>query len=294
MAKKYFVFSDVHGHCSILKAALEEKGFDIDNPEHIIISCGDIFDRGDEPLELFKFLTSIPKERRILIRGNHEYLLRELVERERAYSHDESNGTYKTLLDIAGIEEEDTYKRWHNIYKNFDKSLSNEELEKREAMEDRRLVRIHNKVYHNRKLKKIINWIFNSGEWANYFETDKYIFVHCWVPVLNDGGYAGYTIEEYREDWRNGSAQDWETATWGCPWSKLLNGLNKTGKTIVCGHWHTSDIWNHLDYSESESKLSVAENPIYRSDKHPELIGLDACTAYTKEINVLVLDESEL
>ena len=33
--KKYFVFADVHGFYDELEAALEAKGFEEDNPNHI-------------------------------------------------------------------------------------------------------------------------------------------------------------------------------------------------------------------------------------------------------------------
>ena len=77
--KRYFIASDIHSFFSLYKEALEKNGFDINNPEDIIIICGDIFDRGDDTLYVYNFLRNLPKERRILIRGNHEYLLRDLV-----------------------------------------------------------------------------------------------------------------------------------------------------------------------------------------------------------------------
>lgn len=41
---KYFVFSDVHSFYDELMNALDDKGFNINNQEHVIISCGDLFD----------------------------------------------------------------------------------------------------------------------------------------------------------------------------------------------------------------------------------------------------------
>ena len=45
---KYFCSSDVHSFYTEWMLALASKGFDINNPEHKIIVCGDLFDRGDE------------------------------------------------------------------------------------------------------------------------------------------------------------------------------------------------------------------------------------------------------
>ena len=41
---KYFVFSDIHGRSlKELKEKLIEVGFDENNPNHILISLGDLF-----------------------------------------------------------------------------------------------------------------------------------------------------------------------------------------------------------------------------------------------------------
>ena len=57
---KYFIFSDVHGFYDELMLALNNAGFDKDNPEHIIISLGDLLDRGPKPLQCLQFVNSIP------------------------------------------------------------------------------------------------------------------------------------------------------------------------------------------------------------------------------------------
>ena len=57
-----------------------------------------------------------------------------------------------------------------------------------------------------------------------------------------------------REDWRNATPAEWDDANWGCPWKYEQRGLNKTGKAIVCGHWHTSDFFNNLLYKSQKSK----------------------------------------
>ena len=100
-----------------------------------------------------------------------------------------------------------------------------------------------------------------------------------------------YTIEDsYEDNWREVGQKDWEEATWGCPCENAKEGLNKTDKTIVCGHWHTSDFFRKLDGIIDDYTLS---NPIYKSDKY-KIIGIDARTALTKRVNVLVLEEGEL
>ena len=67
--KKYFVASDIHGFYTPFIKELNKTGFDLNNEEHILIICGDLFDRGSESLKIYEFIKSLPKERRILIRG---------------------------------------------------------------------------------------------------------------------------------------------------------------------------------------------------------------------------------
>ena len=52
-----FVVSDIHSFYSIFKKALDEKGFDINNENHRLIICGDLFDRAKEAKELLKELS---------------------------------------------------------------------------------------------------------------------------------------------------------------------------------------------------------------------------------------------
>ena len=122
-----------------------------------------------------------------------------------------------------------------------------------------------------------------------------YIFVHSWIPTIQRYTWDEYGFphvdgpEEFREDWRNATQVEWEDAMWGCPWKKAFLKLNKTGKTIVCGHWHTSDFFNHL----TKQYKTIYDCPIFNSKRY-KLIGLDACTAGSKKVNCLVLKEEDL
>ena len=78
---KYFVVSDIHSFYVGLKRALDRAGFNKRNKDHTLIVCGDIFDHGPDTLSVYKFLISIPKKRCILIKGNHELLYEELLEK---------------------------------------------------------------------------------------------------------------------------------------------------------------------------------------------------------------------
>ena len=101
---KYFVVSDIHSFYSELKKALDIAGFNKNNKNHTLIVLGDCFDRGPETVELYKFLTSIPKKRCILIKGNHELLYEKLLEKKLPESYDFSNHTVDTFCQIAGYD----------------------------------------------------------------------------------------------------------------------------------------------------------------------------------------------
>jgi len=54
-SKKMFVVSDIHGHYTLLREALDRAGFDKDNEDHLLICCGDYFDRGTKMLKCCAF-----------------------------------------------------------------------------------------------------------------------------------------------------------------------------------------------------------------------------------------------
>lgn len=251
----FFCVSDVHSFYTPLKQALDEAGFDKDNPNHYLVSCGDAFDRGCESEEVLHFLMSL--ERKILIKGNHDLLLDELCKREFPYSYDFSNGTTRTVNDIGGAGEGYC----------FDKCCAN----------------TWNRTATYRDLL------------VNYFETENYIFVHSWIPLncLDDmpKHYAKDRRFEYNPDWRTADRDSWEQAMWGNPFELADQGFNQTGKTIVFGHWHCSAGWSK---KEGRCEFGGnAKWAIYQDDEH-KIIGLDKCTAHTGRVNVLVLEDNFL
>lgn len=263
--KKLFVFSDAHSFLTPLKAALDKAGFDPNNEDHWLISCGDLFDRGTESKEMLEFIMSI--ERKILIKGNHDILLEECCKRGYPEWHDASNGTKRTVQDLGESD----------LGNSFAKCCK-------------------------RALSKLIGY---KDLLVNYFETEKYIFVHSWIPttiVYEEGAskpwYQVGKHHTYMEDWREGNEVEWEEAMWGNPFSRADQGLNQTGKTIVFGHWHCSAGHSKLTetkISESESTYEISEfedDAIWEPCYFKNTIGIDRCTAHTGEVNVLVLEDN--
>ena len=201
---KFFVTSDIHSYYDELKLALDNAGFDEDNPEHYLVVLGDCFDRGEQSAEVLRFLRCL--ERRILVKGNHEQLLVECCERGYPHSYDYSNGTVKTIYDLGGA----------GLKLDLDECFTN-------------------------TLARVSTFIDNM---VNYFETKNYIFVHSWIPLKSlDDLPARYTRNRkfaFNPDWRNASQAEWDAAMWGNPFDLAEKGFNQTGKQIVFGHWNTS------------------------------------------------------
>ena len=68
-----FVVSDIHGHYTLLKESLDMAGFNSEDPDHLLVCCGDYFDRGSENVQVLKFLERL--KNKVLLRGNHEDML---------------------------------------------------------------------------------------------------------------------------------------------------------------------------------------------------------------------------
>ena len=239
--KRYFIVADCHSFYSIMKRTLDAAGFDANNPEHIFVSLGDLFDRGDESAEMLRFVSSLPEERKILIMGNHELLMQKMLNTGCFYRYDISNGTVKTACDITG--ETNPYV----------------------AIQMMRLRKDWAEYYHSCKF---------------YVEMGNCIFTHGWIPD--------------RVDWRSADTQEWEDATWLNGMKQWADGLWEDGKTIFCGHWHTS--WGH-----SRIRGFGVEFPSTPDDKvcfcpfiDEGIIAMDACTALSEKVNCITLDEDEL
>ncbi len=113
-----------------------------------------------------------------------------------------------------------------------------------------------------------------------YYETKHYIFVHGWIPCIYErGDYSCYS------DWRNAPKDEWDKARW-------FNGMDAAEtsmeeKTIVCGHWHAS--YGHVQFEHKGSEFGPdADFSPYYGDR---IIAMDACTAESGKVNVLVLED---
>lgn len=199
-SKKYFIFSDVHSYYDILSSSLYRAGFSLKNPDHIIVSLGDLLDRGPDPIGCLNFVNSLPEERKILIRGNHETLLDDLIRRKKDYSYDYTNGTIYTLFELSEEKCLDDFEKMCDSVKNSPYLIGYEKCLR------------------------------------NYAEIGNNIFVHGWIPcsIFNHDHGDEYI---FNENWKTG---DWDTASWINGMEAWNQGVRIPGKTIYCGHWHAS------------------------------------------------------
>lgn len=249
----YFVTGDIHSYFSIFKRALEEKGFDIKNPEHKLIICGDLFDRGSEAKELLNFLLSLPEDRLIIVKGNHEDLfescLFQLEQKINISSYHWYNGTIDTISQLTGVNKYDLMCGCYNYSKDI-----------------------------KPKLKRYFKLLKRA---VNYYEFNDYIFVHGWIPLLpnpNSGVLA--KDYDYKTQWKDGN---WEDARWLNGMECAINGKILPDKKIVCGHWHCSWGWwkKYPDKYNEMDRFDIFEDT--------GIVALDACTAYSRRCNIFVI-----
>lgn len=274
--KKYFIFSDVHSFYDELMTALDEKGFDINNPDHYVISCGDLLDRGPKSKECLIFINDLLKKgRAICIRGNHCDLMEKVICKGYFESHDYHNKTNETVYQLTNMWPDDEFFNSQNAIN---------------CMREHKL------------------WNDYISECVDYYEVGDNVFVHGWIPTYRSYGMfadRSRPLSRIGEDWHNG---DWESARWDNGMEMWDCRCGLPGKTIWCGHWHTSwgHCWLHNDslefnetnwgepieeYDSEGNKLIANFDPFIDTDSEGcGIVAMDSCCAYSHKINVKVLE----
>lgn len=254
---KYFTISDVHSYYGPMKEALDKAGFDPKNENHTLIVAGDLFDRGDDTRKVYGFVKRLP--RKILVRGNHEDLFEDMVDRGFYYSYDVHNGTVKTICDLNGR-------------RGIDYDYLDEGSIKIPA--------------HSDKTKEFVEWI--DENYVDYAEFSKFIVVHSYLPTERIESGEWYRIARMR-NWRKAGEAAWKESRWESPYDymKLVGGIPK-GKKLIAGHWHASYAW-----SEETGTPEFGEGARFDAWEGENLIMIDACTAVSGRCNVFVFEEEK-
>ncbi len=251
---KYYVVADPHGFYTYLREALESEGYFQDNGAKKLVVLGDVLDRGSEALEMVAFLLEeIEKGNCILVRGNHEDLLLNLLNNWHTKSYEKEhhiyNGTVDTVLQL-------THHTW-------------EDLGTQPDMVCRDLMKTP-------FVQEVI------PQMVDYFETPQFVFVHGWVPCMVDTLLTGYERYTPLDDWRHADAEFWRGARRINGMAAVKQGGEIPGKTVVCGHFHTA--WGHeVYYGKKEVYLPLRDDGI---------LALDACTVCSRRVNCVVLEDA--
>lgn len=172
---KYFIFGDVHGEYDALLESLNAAGYNHSDPTHILVSTGDLFDRGPKSAEIYKFLSS---RKHVAVKGNHDVMFQEYLEKgmdgEFVLFNILHNGLGATIRSFTGLG---------------DSVFSPQELDSA-----RRHIN-----------SSVLKWI---KDMPLYFETQNFIFCHAGInPRLpnwkdTDEHYMLWDIEDSYADIR--------------------------------------------------------------------------------------------
>lgn len=250
---KYFVISDVHSFYNEMIEALDNKGFDMNNPEHIVILLGDLFDRGKQANECFEFAKKLYEQNRfVYIRGNHEDLLMACIKEiptGTIPTFHVTNGTADTIVQFAEAKKIDLLMQGREILN---------------------------------KIQDKIDFIQQAT--VDYLEIGDYIFVHGWIPCH----YQDKILKkeyQFKEDWRN---DDWSAARWLNGMEAWQKGIVIPSKTIFCGHWNTS--WGHSHIRQDCKEWLPKDRTNFEPFIDSGIVALDSCVAYTGKINCYVFE----
>ena len=262
---QYFIVADVHSFYDELMKALTAAGW-TDSEDQCFVSLGDLCDRGPDTIKCLQFVNSLPDNRKILIRGNHEDLMEAAIARRVFYIHDIHNGTVKSAEHIAV----------HEGVKIKEQGLS-------EADDEEILMAVKNSSLWNDYVTKTVD----------FAEVGNNIFVHGWIPcstVPKRDQWEVIVDKKYEKvsNWRSESA-DWNGARWINGMQAWEDGARIRGKTIWCGHWHTS--WGHAYLHNNGVEFPDKGGKAHFSpfiDKG--IIAMDACTAFSHKVNCIMIE----
>jgi hypothetical protein len=178
-------------------------------------------------------------QHKVLLRGNHEDMLLKLFQTGKLQQHHYINGIMRTLENFFGKYAID-------------------------PVDD--TIDFSGKTRITERLCEFIE------ETVDYYETEKYVFVHGWLP-------ENAVTSEARQ---SAGKEAWEKARW-VKWNERYVGLRPLAdKTLVVGHVPT---WYASAFDGNRDKKDFS---IFRGNG---MIGIDAGTADTQHINVLVIED---
>ena len=251
---KNFIVSDIHDHYTLLTEALDRGGFDINNEDHRLTVCGDAFYSGPQPGELFVFLRGLwEKDRLIFIYGNHDIELLDNL-KNRRFSRPANRRCAELLV---------------------------RHLTDKTAPTDEELISECDRLGFTAFLSDAPVW---------YFETERYIFTHGFIPTNK---------RSYRPDWRNATEKEWRTAAarGDAMMLSMRYGISEPNKTIVSGHYSAARCYLMQNATESDwiNKIYKDVSRVPAEGFKPffgkTFIAIDQSVKKTGFMNCIVLNE---
>ena len=241
---RYIFVSDVHGRFDKLTKALAGVNFNKDTDTLVVL--GDSFDRGDQSLEVLKYIMSCPN--RILIWGNHDFRLRELVLGKAVDTCDYSNGVLETMQSFCPD---------HKKVQSIDMLIHI--MQSNSAYED---------TY--RLLWRYFSECVWAAEWADLIAT------HGWLPHERIAVYERGSEPEMKAflnpNWRSASRDAWYDASWAHT-EMCCHYECYPDKPLIVGHWHA---WRlHLLFNNMPYHTAPFTTCIGAGGK---LIAIDGCS----------------
>jgi len=267
MKKKIFAVSDIHGHYDQLVEALNEAGYDENDKNNLLLVLGDHFDRGSQSLQVYDYLKRLTDEgKAITIMGNHDLMLIDYLE-----------GTVLDPFNYFRNGESETFAEFLHETRPFESwCLIEQNIEQPTVGDFVRWLDIAKKQI-NEEFPELLPWLKSQ---PYYYETENYIFTHG-------------AIDTKVEDWHNPHCfrygyNDWDALTWD-DGTFFGSNIKNTDKSVVIGHFGT----DHLRNKYGLKKDDVEDFSILKR-KDGKVIAIDATTAYSKKVNVLVIESEEI
>lgn len=258
---KLFFISDIHSFYDETIEALKKAKYDENNPNHLLIVVGDIFDRGRQTLQVYEWLLRLTRENKaIVLSGNHHKFLIDFLKGSISPFNYINNGLKETIADF-----------WHRTAPFESWCIVDENCEiTQEAYE--KWVNICRKDI-NREYPELLPWLESM---PRYFESKSTIATHGALDLHVPDWHYPHCSKYWLRDW---DALDFDDGS-------FLGVKNTTGKKIIIGHYDTGSLrkiyglGNKNDYSILETK----DNKVF----------IDGCVALTKKVNVYVIEDDLL
>lgn len=266
MKKKIFAVSDIHGDYEALISSLKEAGYDENNKNHLLISLGDAFDRGEQSLEVYLYLKRLSDENKaVVLKGNHTMMFIDYLDGTSLSPFNYyKNGERETFADF--LHQTAPFESWCMIYKNIGNPTYGDFAEwVKEAREEIK-----------EEFPELLDWLKTR---PYYYETQNYIFTHGAIDTKVSDWHSPHCVRYDLTDW---DALMWDDGTF------FGEEINNTDKKVVIGHFGTQSLRKKYNMGLEDETWSILK----RDDGR--VIAIDATTCISHKVNVLVIESEDL